>query len=169
MSTSAFNNIDISTREAIEEILSAYATAMSGVRPNWYVKKRPDGPYLVIEFAAPSEHHYRVHNSIASALSEENPLKGRSTVQVRKTAARNRLVLPETQMLKKVIAESLTETRTVLTKIFSRVTQHPLPDLSNKSPQKQILSFMVAEVLVNLACLHTRCIQLKEARICTAG
>lgn len=108
MSISTSTATDSALRAPIEEIVSAYAKEMNGVRPDWYVKERPDGPYLVIEFAAPSEHHYRVHNMIATALSEDNPLKDRSTVQVRKSAAKNRLSLPETQMLKKVIAESLT-------------------------------------------------------------
>lgn len=123
MSTSALTNIDSSIDDAKEQILSAYANALSGVRPDHYVKQRPDGPYLVIEFAAPSEHHYGVHNSIAAELAEENPLKGRSTVQRRKKAAANRLALPETQMLKKVIAESLTIDKNSFNEdFFSRYT-----------------------------------------------
>lgn len=101
-------DIDSFLLKEIEEILNAYAEQLSGVRPDWYLKDRPDGPYLVIEFVSPSEHHYGIHNAIISALPDDNLLRDRSTVQARRVAPKARLLLPETQLLKKVIAESLT-------------------------------------------------------------
>lgn len=99
---------DASEKSSLTEILSAYAHHMSGIRPDWYIKKRSDGPYLVIEFSSPSEHHYGIHNSIVASLSDENIFRDRSTIGARKSAPKSRLLLPETHLLKKVIAESLT-------------------------------------------------------------
>ena len=101
-------DVDSSLQPAIDQILDAYAQKLGGVRPDWYLKKRPDGPYLVIEFANPSEHHFGIHNSLVSSLSDDNVFKERSTVQARRSSPKERLQLPETQWLKKVIAESLT-------------------------------------------------------------
>lgn len=123
MSALTSNINDPKVRTSIEGILRAHAREMSGIRPDWYLKERPDGSYLVIEFAAPSENHYRIHNAIAVSLSEDNALKDRSTVQVRKSAPNNRLAIPETQMFKKTIAESLTIDRNSFDRdFFSRYT-----------------------------------------------
>lgn len=115
--------LDTSSRQSIDEILTAYARRFGGIQPDWYVKDRPDGPYLIIEFAKPSETHYKIHNAIVSGLLEENVFKDRSTVQPRKSAPKDRLLLPETQLLKKVIAESLTIDRNSFNEdFFSRYT-----------------------------------------------
>lgn len=99
---------DSSERISVDEVLAAYAQKLSGIRPDWYIKKRSDGPYLIIEFANPSEHHYGIHNSIVASLNENNAFKDRVTIGVRRQAPKSRLLLPETHLLKKVIAESLT-------------------------------------------------------------
>ncbi|MGE8449816.1 MAG: ATP-binding protein [Pseudomonadales bacterium] len=100
--------LDPVEKKSLDEVLAAYVRHLDGIHPNWYIKNRPDGPYLIIEWAKPSEGHYRTHNEIISELSEENVFRERSTVQQRRTASKQRLLLPETQLLRKVIAESLT-------------------------------------------------------------
>lgn len=108
MSDASFENVDVEFLDHIDAVINGYAQRIGGVRPDWYLKRRPDGPYLVVEFANPSENHFGIHNSVVSELSEENPFRERSTVQTRRVAPKDRLLLPETQWLKKVIAESLT-------------------------------------------------------------
>lgn len=116
-------DIDSSLRHSVEEVLIAYSRQLSGIRPDWYLKERPDGPYLVIEFASPSEHHYKIHNNLVLALPDDNPFKDRSTVLARRIAPKARLLLPETQILKKIIAESLTIDRHSFNEdFFSRYT-----------------------------------------------
>lgn len=123
MSTINPEAIDPSLRRQVEEMLTAYSSHFGGIRPDWYLKDRPDGPYLIIQFANPTEQHYRIHNSLVSALPEDNPLKERSTVQARRTSPKNRLLLPETQMLKRVISDSLTIDRNSFNDdFFSRYT-----------------------------------------------
>lgn len=94
--------------DSTNEVLTAYAKELGGIRPTHYIKQRPDGPYLIVEFSNPTERHYRIHNRIVAKLSQDNHFKERSTVQKRKAAPKARLQLPETQLLKNEIAESLT-------------------------------------------------------------
>lgn len=90
------------------EIVDAYAREFGDIRPKWYVKNRVDGPFLIIEFANPGEHHHKILNGIVSRLSDDNIFKERATVQRRKTAPAKRLLIEETRLLVKEIAESLT-------------------------------------------------------------
>lgn len=99
---------DTGARESLGEVLDAYAKRLGGTKPSHYVKERPDGPYLIIEFAKPSNRQFRVHNEIVSKLSDDNIFKERSTVQRRSAAPKERLRLPETQLLRNAIAENLT-------------------------------------------------------------
>ncbi len=123
MKINSLENIDPSLRRSVEDILDAYSQKLSGIRPDWYLKKRPDGPYLIIEFAKPSEHHYGIHNALVAVLPEDNPFKDRSTVLARRTSPKARLLLPETQLLKKILAESLTIDRNSFNEdFFSRYT-----------------------------------------------
>jgi hypothetical protein len=116
-------DIDASIQRSVDKVLDAYSQKLGGIRPSWYLKDRPDGPYLVIEFASPSESHYGIHNSVVSSLPDDNQFKDRSTVQVRRSSPASKLLLPETQLLKKVIAESLTIDRNSFNEdFFSRYT-----------------------------------------------
>ncbi len=108
MNAASLDKADQSVRRSAEEIVDAYAKQLGGVHPEFFIKDRADGPYLIIEFANPQEHHYRILNDIVSDLPEGNLFKERATVQKRKAAPRLRLLLPETRLLKNEIAESLT-------------------------------------------------------------
>jgi Cdc6-like AAA superfamily ATPase len=111
------------TPPAAEDIIEAYSKQMGGVRPDYFIKDRADGPYLVLEFCNPRERHYRILTEILDRLSEENQFKERSTVMKRKAAPKERLLLPETRVLKNEIAESLTIDRHSFSKdFFSRYT-----------------------------------------------
>jgi Cdc6-like AAA superfamily ATPase len=115
--------LDRDVGSAIEEFLNAFAVHLDGVRPDHYVKDRPDGPFLVIQFAKPSQQHFKIHNRVVEGLGADNPFKNRSSVQARDKAPKDRLTLPETQLLKKVISESLTIDRNSFNEnFFSRYT-----------------------------------------------
>lgn len=92
----------------IEEILEGYASHLNGVKPTYHVKERPDGPYLIIEFAKPARRLYKIHNDVIASLDDENYFKERSTIQRRKGSPKTRLQLPETQLLRNEIAQNLT-------------------------------------------------------------
>jgi hypothetical protein len=123
MNIATLNKIDPMYRASAEEIIDAYAKKLGGIRPDFHIKSRPDGPYLIIEFASPTEHHFQILNSIVSGLSEDNQFKERSTVQKRKSAPKQRLLIPETLFLKNEISESLTiDSHSFEKNFFSRYT-----------------------------------------------
>lgn len=105
------DEVAIEIQEAAENIASEFSHLLGDIVPDWHIKMRPDGPYLIFEFSAPSEHHFKILNGIVLLLSEDDPFKTRCTVKARKAAPKNRLLLPETQLLKKAITESLTVDR----------------------------------------------------------
>lgn len=123
MSLANLDKIDPTFRASAEGIIGAYAKQLGGIRPDFYIKNRPDGPYLIIEFASPTERHFQILNNIVSGLPEDNQFKERSTVQKRKAAPKERLLLPETLFLKNEISESLTiDSHSFEKNFFSRYT-----------------------------------------------
>jgi Cdc6-like AAA superfamily ATPase len=123
MKTSDLEDMDLPLLPDINQVLDAYAKKLGGIKPAWYLKKRPDGPYLIIEFVNPSEHHFGILNSSLALLPDDNAFKERTTVQPRRATPKERLLLPETQWLKKVIAESLTIDKNSFNEdFFSRYT-----------------------------------------------
>jgi len=103
--------VDPSFRGDAAEVLDAYAKRLGGIRLDYFVKRRPDGPYLIVELVKPNEIHFRIHNEVVSILPDSNRFKERSTVQRSRSAPKDRLRIPETQLLKKEIAASLTVDR----------------------------------------------------------
>ncbi|MCZ8312989.1 MAG: ATP-binding protein [Magnetospirillum sp.] len=102
------SEMDPTTSSALTEVLAAYSKEYGGIQPDYKVLNRPDGPFLVFEFALPGERHFRIHNAAIDRLSEQNIFRYRSSVGRRKIAPANRLQMPETRMLTKEISESLT-------------------------------------------------------------
>lgn len=106
------------------ELVQAFTRELGGIQPDWQIKERPDGPFLIFEFCSPSEFHFKVLNGIVQGLDEGNVFKERCIVSPRKAAPKNRLLLPETQLLKKTITESLTVDRNSFKDdFFSRYTK----------------------------------------------
>lgn len=103
--------LDFVTSNSLKTVLSAYAQKQSGITPDYYVKQRADGPYLVIVFAYPTEEHYHSLNEVIATLPEDNVFKERTAIQKRSSAPTSRLELPETKRLQTEISENLTFTR----------------------------------------------------------
>jgi len=120
------NNDDFDGQVSIyaAELVEEFTHSLGGIRPDWHIKNRPDGPFLVFEFCSPSEYHFKILNGIVSNLNDENLFKDRCIVTARKVAPKNRLLLPETELLKKIITESLTVDRNSFKDdFFSRYTK----------------------------------------------
>ena len=117
------DGISSGNQSSANEIVNEFTSELGGITPDWHIKDRPDGQFLIFEFANPSEHHYKILNRIVGRVTEENQFKERCIVKVRKAAPKNRLLLPETQLLKKAITESLTVDRHSFNEdFFSRYT-----------------------------------------------
>jgi len=76
----------------------------------WAIKGRPDGNYLLVYLANPTERLFRALNETLESISENNPYRERTALLRRPVSPRERLLLPETQHLRTVLSESLTVT-----------------------------------------------------------
>lgn len=124
MNLKAKDNFGTQVLGFANEVAQAFTQELGGIQPDWHIKERPDGPFLVFEFCSPSEFHFKVLNGIVLNLDDDNLFKDRCIVSSRKTAPKNRLLLPETQLLKKTITESLTVDRNSFEDdFFSRYTK----------------------------------------------
>ena len=111
MNSKSKDNFSAQVHSFANELVQAFTQELGGIQPDWYIKERPDGPFLVFEFCSPSEFHFKVLNGIVIGLDDDNIFKDRCIVSPRKAAPKSRLLLPETQLLKKTITESLTVDR----------------------------------------------------------
>lgn len=110
------------------EVVAAFSRRI-GVVPSNYLKPRPDGEYLVFEFAAP---HERLYSALAASLSEvlsDNPLRDRSTIARRVRKPADVVSMPEARLLQKELSESLTVDRNTfgddfLARYTTSVTDH---------------------------------------------
>ncbi|MCK6473497.1 MAG: ATP-binding protein [Planctomycetes bacterium] len=103
---------------AAEKVVSQLSKRLNLIALDHCIKDRPDGPYLIIEVAKPNERLYRALNETLPEISEENPFKERVTLSSRKKNPPDRLGLPETQLLKAELSESLTVDRHTYTDNF---------------------------------------------------
>jgi hypothetical protein len=94
-----------------ETFLNEYANSLSGVTPSYFFKSRPDGDFLVLEFAAPTSRFYENLTRIESALPEENIFKGRVSISARQKKPANVLLIPEVTLLQAELAANLTVDR----------------------------------------------------------
>lgn len=91
-----------------QEIVEGMARNLGGVAPDYILKERADGVYLLIEVAEPNERFYRALDEAQTIASSENCFKGRCAISRRKKRPADVLTIPETQLLQKTISESLT-------------------------------------------------------------
>jgi len=106
MTYPAINKSDLHTQEVVE----SFKTRASLKDVTWEVKGRPDGKYLLVYLANPTERLFRALNETLESISNNNPYRERTALMRRPASYRERLQLPETQHLRTVIADSLTVT-----------------------------------------------------------
>lgn len=92
----------------IAQVVSAFEQKSGLNNPSTEIKHRSDGDYLFFLLAETSERFFKILNETLKTLPETNPFKERTTLSARINAPENRLQLPETQYLRKIISESLT-------------------------------------------------------------
>lgn len=87
------------------------------------IKERSDGPYLLIKVASPSENLFRVLRDAQDRLPD-NQFTERAAIIKREKAPTDRLRLPEAQLLKSTLSDSLTVDRyTFSSDFFGRYTR----------------------------------------------
>lgn len=91
-----------------EEAIGQFEVLLGGIRPDHFIKKRPDGAYLLFEFAAPSERLFRLVAELEKQLADTNRYAGRCSLVARKKKPPILLAMPETRLLQREISESLT-------------------------------------------------------------
>ena len=94
--------------EDTQLVLGKFQELLGGVKADWFIKNRPDGAYLMFEFAEPSERLYRLVADLEEGLPDTNKFSGRCSLVVRKKRPDKLLSMPETRLLQREIAESLT-------------------------------------------------------------
>ena len=110
-------------QEDAAEFLEKYA-AECGITPSHFIKDRPDGAYLVIEFSEPADRHYEILNKVNENLDSSNIFQDRSSINKRARRPANPLTIPETELLVKELSSSLTVDKdTFGDDFFSRYTE----------------------------------------------
>jgi hypothetical protein len=120
------------TDDSILQIVERFSARLGGIRPSYYIKKRPDGQFLIFEFAKANNRFYKILEEIESELPEENLFRDRCVITERSKKPDDVLSIPETQLLQRAIAESLTIDRHSFGQdFFSRYT----PSVTNFEQQ----------------------------------
>jgi hypothetical protein len=94
-----------------EAFLEGYASTLAGVTPSHYFKSRPDGDFLVLEFAAPTSRFYENLAEVERTLPEDNAFRGRVGISARQKKPANVLLIPEVTLLQAELAANLTVDR----------------------------------------------------------
>lgn len=115
--------------DSVDVVVERFSAEIGGVEPTWAIKDRPDGPYLLFEFAQPND---RLHAALERALrtvDEENEFRERVAIVKRKRKPANVVETAEARLLQKELSESLTVDRNTfgsdfLSRYTSSVTNH---------------------------------------------
>jgi hypothetical protein len=78
---------------------------------NYEVKERLESGYLIIYLSNPTERFFKILESILAIVPENNTFRYKTFLKKRPSPPKERLTLPETQLLQTVLSESLTITR----------------------------------------------------------
>jgi hypothetical protein len=114
-STPTTNDLDI--------VVSAFSNSLAGVKPTFHVKERPDGSFLVFEFASPHSRFFQLLDLINDQLPDDNNYKNRVSISARPKKPVNVLDIPETSLLLRELSASLTVDRNTFGEDFlSRYT-----------------------------------------------
>ena len=101
----------ISVSSQAKEVIHELSRSLGGIRLEHYVKDRSDGPYLIVEVAKPSERLFKALRGAQANLPSNNPFKERATFSKRRRSHAHRLAMPEAQLLKSTLSDSLTVDR----------------------------------------------------------
>lgn len=125
-----------STESPEAMIIREVSRSLGNITPDWSIKDRPDGPFLVLSFAEPNE---RIHEIVQDALRKvgpDNPFVDRVAVTSRVSKPKNVVEIPEAKILQKELSESLTVDRNTFGEDFNSrytasVTDHEVNIIGN--------------------------------------
>lgn len=114
---------------AITEVVDAYSEELDGIPPDYHIKSRPDGDYVVFEFAKPTQRFYVLLDRLNERLPINHPMRDRSTIAARLKRPPNTVEIPETKLLQRELSQSLTVDRNTfgedfLARYTASVTNH---------------------------------------------
>lgn len=95
----------------MQEVITAFTKALGGMQPDFRIKTRPDGDFLIFEFSAPSTRLYEILNQINNQLHFDHPFRDRCSIGKRIKKPLNVLTIPETALLQRELSSSLTVDR----------------------------------------------------------
>jgi|688.fasta_scaffold163898_1 Cdc6-like AAA superfamily ATPase len=108
----------------IQQVVDNVTHQLGGISPDWNLKRRPDGEYLVFESSAPSTKIINALNSANDLLDDSHPFKDKIISGKRRTKPVSRLSLPETKLFRREVSESLTvDQNTFGAEFLQRYTQ----------------------------------------------
>lgn len=94
-----------------KKVARALADGLNGITPSYEIIERSDGPYLVFEVCNPVNRFYRALEEALKSLDPDNRFLERAALKKRNKTPVARLSLPETDLLRATISESLTVDR----------------------------------------------------------
>lgn len=110
------NNLRSPKQDYLEEVVKSFKETTRFTEIQYELKVRSGGDYLIIYLSNPTERFFQLLEQSLEKLPDDNPYKERVTIKKRVSRSKDWLKLPETQLLRMVLAESLT------------VTEHSFPD-----------------------------------------
>lgn len=96
-------NIQRDQTEAIQAFSDIF-----GIAPDNYIKERPDGAFLIFEFAEPTPRTFEILGRVNDILPNDNFFKDRIYATQRRSRPSNVLDIPEITLLQREISASLT-------------------------------------------------------------
>lgn len=96
--------------EYLEKLINEFKSATRLNDLEYELKDRSEDTYLIIYLINPIDRFFRLLQQTLDTLPESNPYKTKTTIKKRVSSPINRLELPETQLLRTVLSDSLTVT-----------------------------------------------------------
>ncbi len=103
--------IDNESNDFALAIVKEFKRSLGQVEPTWSLKDRPDGPYLLFQFAAPNERLFSLLQDAIGRIDVTNLMVDRVSIVGRTKKPSNVVNMPEARMLQKDLSESLTVDR----------------------------------------------------------
>lgn len=100
-----------SAKEYAEEIIKSFKNSTRFTKVDYSIIEKSGRPYLVIHLSQPTERFFKFINESFSNVSPDNIFIERTTLKRRKSAT-SRLELPEASLLRTLISENLTASKT---------------------------------------------------------
>jgi Cdc6-like AAA superfamily ATPase len=105
----------VENRELIErfksEVIDYFKKYSRFQKVDHEIKERMENPYLIFYLMNPTERFFKILEDTCEVLSNDNVFRDRTTLIPRRKSVKDRMHLPEVQLLRTVLSESLTVTR----------------------------------------------------------